>query len=236
MPNYYALLPAAGTGSRMGAATPKQYLDLLGRPLIYHALKPLCDYALIQRVFVVLSPEDRHFLNYDWREFGDKLCPLYVGGSSRAESVRNGLHSVQDRLHEQDWILVHDAARPCLNFAQLVRLVAVIDTDPVGGLLAVPVADTLKLANTSGRVAATHDRTGLWQAQTPQMFRYGLLNRALQQINLTQITDEASAIEALGFAPKLVESDGRNLKVTYPQDAALAALLLEQERTQTNAS
>jgi 2-C-methyl-D-erythritol 4-phosphate cytidylyltransferase len=223
MPEFYALVPAAGSGSRMGGELPKQYLPLHGRPMIYHALATLCACADIASVFVVLAPGDAQFHEYDWAELGDKLQPLYCGGATRAESVTNGL--LASELELDDWVLVHDAARPCLPRTCLDKLIAELRGDAVGGILAVPVADTLKRADADQRIAHTEDRAGLWQAQTPQMFRAGLLLQALQ--NSPQVTDEAAAVEALGLHPKLVTGDTTNLKVTYPQDIRLAELLLK---------
>ena len=224
MPRYFAIVPAAGSGSRFGAEKPKQYLSLLGRPLIFHALAALVACPKIERVWVVLSPEDPYWLQYDWSELGAKLETVRCGGETRAESVTNGLQAAAMAASDDDWVLVHDAARPCLSGEMLASLFADLANDPVGGLLAVPVADTLKRADAEQRVAATEPRDGLWQAQTPQMFRYGQLQKALK--NCTQVTDEAGAIEALGLQPKLVRADATNLKVTYPADLALAAMLL----------
>ncbi len=221
---YYALVPAAGAGSRMGHETPKQYMTLAGKPMIYHALATLCAHAEISTVFVVLSADDTHWRTFDWSEFGDKLQPLFCGGQTRAESVLNGL--LASELELEDWVLVHDAARPCLTAQLLSRLLDELRDDAVGGLLAVPVADTLKRGDAKHRVEYTESRVGLWQAQTPQMFRTGLLVRALQ--TAPNVTDDASAVEALGLFPKLVSSDSGNFKVTYPQDMQLAELMLQQ--------
>ena len=226
MSEFHALVPAAGFGARMGHELPKQYLPLAGKPMIFHALDTLCACTEIATVFVVLAPDDTQFHTYDWSCFGDKLQPLYCGGATRAESVANGL--LASELEPDDWVLVHDAARPCLTQAHLSKLIAELCDDEVGGILAVPVADTLKRADEEGRIARTEERAGLWQAQTPQMFRAGLLAQALQQCN--HVTDEASAVEALGLRPKLVLSESSNFKVTYPQDLLLAELLLQQER------
>src|SRR3989338_3772336 len=213
MSEFHALVPAAGFGARMGHELPKQYLPLAGQQLIFHALNTLCASPEVATAFVVLAPEDTLFHTYDWSRFGDKLQPLFCGGATRAESVANGL--LASELEPDDWVLVHDAARPCLTQAHLSKL------------LAVPVADTLKRADDEGRIARTEERTGLWQAQTPQMFRAGLLAQALQQCS--QVTDEASAVEALGLRPKLVLSESGNFKVTYPQDLLLAELLLKEK-------
>lgn len=224
MSEFYALVPAAGSGSRMGNALPKQYLPLAGQAMIYHALAALCASSDIRTVFVVLAPDDAQFHQYDWSCFGDKLQPLYCGGATRAESVLNGV--LASELEPDEWVLVHDAARPCLTQAQLSRLIAQVRDDKVGGILAVPVADTLKRADAGQRIKQTENRDGLWQAQTPQMFRAGLLAQALQQCS--SVTDEASAVEAMGLQPKLVASEPTNFKVTYPQDLLLAELLLQQ--------
>lgn len=224
MPRHYAIVPAAGSGARFGAEKPKQYLDLLGRPLIFHTLAALTAHPAIERVWVVLSPNDAEWSRHDWLALGPKLETVRCGGATRAASVTNGLRAAAMAAADDDWILVHDAARPCLSAAMLDALVAELADDPVGGLLAVPVADTLKRADAARRVAATEPRDGLWQAQTPQMFRYGRLLEALE--NCPGVTDEAGAIEALGLAPKLVRGDSTNLKVTYPADLALAAMIL----------
>lgn len=219
---FHALVPAAGFGARMGHEIPKQYLPLAGQPMIFHALATLCACAEISTVFVVLSPEDTQFQQYDLVKFGDKLQPLYCGGATRAESVANGLLAAE--LEPDDWVMVHDAARPCLTQRHLQQLIDALRDDAVGGLLAVPVADTLKRADGAGRVQSTESREQLWQAQTPQMFRAGMLAHALQHCK--DVTDDASAIEALGFKPKLVACEATNFKVTYPQDRVLAELLL----------
>jgi 2-C-methyl-D-erythritol 4-phosphate cytidylyltransferase len=225
MSEFHALVPAAGFGARMGNELPKQYLPLAGKPMIWHALTTLCACPELSTVFVVLAPDDTLFHGYDWSHCGEKLQPLYCGGETRAESVANGL--LASELEPDDWVLVHDAARPCLTQAHLAKLIDELRDDPVGGILAVPVADTLKRADGQQRIARTEDRAGLWQAQTPQMFRAGLLMQALQQCKA--VTDEASAVEALGLQPKLVASDSSNFKVTYPQDLLLAELLLKEK-------
>jgi len=228
MPRYYAIVPAAGSGSRFAAERPKQYLSMLGRPLIHHTLAALCAAPMIDRVWVVLSPEDRWWGQYDWSELGPKLETVACGGATRAASVTNGLRAAAMAAADDDWILVHDAARPCLSQDMLHQLVDELRDDPVGGLLAVPVADTLKRADADQRVAATEPRDGLWQAQTPQMFRYRLLCDALAAC--AAVTDEASAVEALGLKPKLVKGEATNLKVTYPADLGVAEWILRGRR------
>jgi 2-C-methyl-D-erythritol 4-phosphate cytidylyltransferase len=223
MPRHYALVPAAGSGARFGSEVPKQYLELAGRPLIYHALAALCQCERIERVWVVLAPDDEWWRSYDWSDLGGKLETVFCGGTTRAQSVANGVAACA--LADEDWLLVHDAARPCLSQAMLAALCDELADDPVGGLLAVPVADTLKRADAGQRVAATEGRDGLWQAQTPQMFRYGVLLKALGAC--PAVTDEASAVEAAGLRPRLVRADASNLKVTYPADLLLAQLILQ---------
>ena len=227
MSRAYALIPAAGSGVRLGAASPKQYLEIAGRPLLYHALLAINRQPGIEQIFVVLAPGDAHFARYDWCELAPKLAPLYCGGETRAASVFNGLVAARDAIGASDWVLVHDAARPCLGSAEVDRLFAGLEDDDIGGLLAVPVADTLKRANQDTRVACTEPRDNLWLAQTPQLFRYRVLLEALRRADPRLVTDEASAVEALGLKPKLVMGDPRNIKVTYPEDLALAKLILK---------
>ena len=229
MSRHYALVPAAGIGARFGSEVPKQYLELAGRPMIHHALAALCRCDRIEQVWVVLSPGDGWWEAYDWSVLGAKLQVIRCGGATRAESVSNGLQAVAGIVAENDWILVHDAARPCLTQAMLAALCDELQGDPVGGLLAVPVADTLKRADAEQRVAATQSREGLWQAQTPQMFRYGLLRRMLT--GNFAVTDEASALEAAGYKPRLVKADTTNLKVTFPADLRIAELVLQGEKS-----
>jgi 2-C-methyl-D-erythritol 4-phosphate cytidylyltransferase len=227
--NFYALIPAAGSGSRMGGSIEKQYMPLNSVPMIAHAMMVLAREPRISRIFVVLSPTDKRWNNYAWQGWEERIEVLRCGGATRAETVLNGLDAMSKICDADDWVLVHDAARPCLPDELLGKLLDEVADDPVGGLLAVPVADTLKRAaaeSTSGpRAEATVPRAGLWQAQTPQMFRHGKLVEALRCAG-NDMTDEASAIEQLGLQPRLVESDNRNLKVTYPQDLELAGLIL----------
>lgn len=226
MASNYVLIPAAGSGSRMGAQLPKQYLPLLGKPLIHHTLSVFCAHPEIARVYVVLSPDDS-----SWTDYPDaRVRLLRCGGDTRAASVLGGLQAMAAEVDADDWVLVHDAARPCLSRELLDRLLAELCDDAVGGLLAVPVADTLKRAGPDGRVAHTEPREGLWRAQTPQMFRHGLLSRALLAMGTAAPTDEAQAVEFLGLAPRLVAGDGHNLKVTYPEDLVMAELILKESK------
>lgn len=223
----FALVPAAGSGSRMGAATPKQYLDLLGRPLIWHTIHALSAVPEIARVCVVISAGDEWWDSYDWSAFNN-LQVLRCGGATRAESVLNGLRAAD--AGQNDWALVHDAARPCLDPQLVSGMIAELELDEVGGILAVPVADTLKRAALGDRIARTEPRDGLWQAQTPQMFRRDELIAALASFIGPDITDEASAIEKQGLSPQLVMGSPWNLKVTFPQDLQLAAMILQRNK------
>jgi 2-C-methyl-D-erythritol 4-phosphate cytidylyltransferase len=226
MARHFALVPAAGIGARFAASTPKQYLPVAGHSLIWHAVASLLAHPAIGRVAVVLHPDDRLFDEQPWGQMGQRISALRCGGATRAETVRNGLAVLRDDLADDDWVLVHDAARPCLTLDLLRRLIETLEGDAVGGLLAVPVADTLKRSDSEQRVVRTEPREGLWRAQTPQMFRYGFLARALDSADLASVTDEASAVEALGLSPRLVLGSERNVKVTYPEDLALAELIL----------
>jgi len=227
--SFYALIPAAGSGSRMGGSIEKQYMPLNSVPMIAHAMMVLAREPRLSKIFVVLSPTDKRWNNYAWQGWEERIEVLRCGGATRAETVLNGLDAMSGVCAADDWVLVHDAARPCLPDEMLGKLLDEVADDPVGGLLAVPVADTLKRAaansESGARAEATVPRAGLWQAQTPQMFRHGKLVEALRAAG-NDMTDEASAIEQLGLQPRLVESDSRNLKVTYPQDLELAGLIL----------
>jgi len=224
---YFGLVPAAGSGSRFGAAL-KQYSPLAGKPMLFHSVARLLAANEVEIVFAVLPPADTEFRRHDWSAFGGRLAPLYCGGASRRESVLNGLVASASAVDPNDWMLVHDAARPCLGQAELRRLIEGVSGDEVGGVLAVPVSDTLKRGDVEGRIAETEPRDGLWQAQTPQMFRHGMLLRALR--DAAHVTDEAAAVEALGYKPKLIEGSTRNLKVTFPADLEIAERLLGDAR------
>jgi 2-C-methyl-D-erythritol 4-phosphate cytidylyltransferase len=221
---HFGLIPAAGQGARVGGETPKQYLDIRGEPMLAHAARALLAHPAIQVVFVVLSPDDERYAVHDWSGFGDRIAPLWCGGPTRRDSVLNGLVAMANVVDPDDWVLVHDAARPCLARDDVQRLVEAVGNDENGGILAVPLADTLKRADDNERIVATEPRERLWLAQTPQMFRHGTLLRALG--GAASATDEASAAEALGLKPRLVPGSVRNLKVTYPGDVAIAAALL----------
>ena len=228
LPRHFALIPAAGIGARMGIAHPKQYMRIAGKSMLRRVLDTFAATASITHVFVVVNVSDGHItdLMAAAPHLQSRVTLLYEGGATRHESVLNGLNAVRDQLGEDDWVLVHDAARPGLTIALIEHLIYTLHDDPVGGLLALPVVDTLKRADGHDRVTETLLRTGIWAAQTPQMFRYGLLREALQQTQ--SVTDEASAIEMLGWQPKLVQGSLRNFKVTVPHDVELAELLLKE--------
>ena len=223
----FALIPAAGSGTRLAAGSPKQYLSLAGRPMLWHAIRALCV-PQVAAVFVVLGAKDEQFAREDWSAFEGTLNPLYCGGETRRDSVLNGLIAVRGTVEADDWVLVHDAARPCLPRTDLQRLLEEGGADAIGAILALPVADTVKGAGKDEagvqRIAATQDRSQLWLAQTPQLFRAGLLAQALSAA--PGATDEAAAIEKMGLRPRLVLGSRQNLKVTYPEDVAIAQAIL----------
>jgi 2-C-methyl-D-erythritol 4-phosphate cytidylyltransferase len=230
-PRRIAIIPAAGGGRRFGGGLPKQYADLAGKPLVARTIERIRAALALEVIVVALAPDDTQF-----RALGDApqgVEPLLCGGATRAETVANALAALAAHCDDDDWILVHDAARPCVPGEALRRLVAVLADDPVGGLLAIPVADTLKREDraTPARVLRTEDRAGLWQAQTPQMFRYGVLRAALALPDAFRATDEAEAVEALAAtgacgSPSLVAGSALNVKITFATDLALAAAIL----------
>ena len=220
----YALVPCAGSGSRSGIDGPKQYAMLAGKPLVVHTLEALASVARIAATLVVVAAGDTRVGALVARR--ENLWIDDGGGATRAATVRSGLRALRARgAGDADWVLVHDAARCLLRAPWVDRLIDACLDDDVGGLLALPLADTLKDGR-AGRVVSTLDRRGKWAAQTPQMFRLGMLERALDGA-AADVTDEAGAIEASGLAPLLVEGALENFKVTWPQDFALAERLLE---------
>ena len=225
-----ALIPAAGTGSRLGDERHKQYMSLLGKPMLAYSIAVLANHPRIAAVFVVISSEDNLFQSLDWDVSETKVQVLRAGGATRSQSVANGLRALGDDVGADDWVLVHDAARPCLSSELLDRLIDGVGDDDVGGLLATRIADTIKTADTDNRVTETRPRDGLWGAQTPQMFRRGLLESALSKAQSDQVTDESSAIECLGLQPLLIESDTDNLKVTFSGDLRLAEAILKARK------
>lgn len=221
-PRYFALIPAAGVGARMAASSPKQYLPIGGKPMLRHTIDAFLSSRLISHTYVVVSADDGHI---DAVAPGGPVTVLRCGGATRMESIRNGLQALAGAIASDDWVLVHDAARPGLDAALIEKLITTVGSDPVGGLLALPVVDTVKRSG-AGEVQ-TVARDGLWLAQTPQMFRYKLLGEALAAAtDPNLVTDDASAIEAMGLSPRLVEGHPRNLKVTLPADIRIAEMYL----------
>lgn len=221
---FHALLPCAGTGSRAGTAGPKQYQTVAGLPMVLHTLAAFSAAPRIEQTVLVVAPEDR-FLSVDYPELRLARC----GGATRAHSVFNGLEALRaGGAADDDWVLVHDAARCLITPQQIEALISACEDDPVGGLLALKLPDTLKTER-EGRVAATVDRSDKWLAQTPQMFRLGMLRNALAaeaDSGFSGVTDEASAMEMAGHRPLLVPGSAQNFKVTYPEDFALAEAIL----------
>lgn len=227
---YWAVVPAAGTGSRMHAAEPKQYLRIAGKTLIEHTLERLLTLDFLTGIVVVVSADDSR-----WRSLRIAHHPqIYAveGGAERSGSVLNALHFLRDHLRPQDWVMVHDAARPCVRLSDIQRLRELTYRHPVGGLLGVPVCDTLKRVDGRQTVQATVDRRELWQAQTPQSFRFGLLLDSLSGALAAgdSITDEASAIEQGGHQPLLVQGHRDNIKITHPEDLAMADLIVRMQQ------
>lgn len=228
----WLIIPAAGVGSRMQADRPKQYLPLNDRPIIEHTLERLAK-ALSQAEFVIcLNPDDPYWPAIQ-KPTGVSLREV-SGGKERADSVLNGLKAISAEASEDDWVLVHDVARPCVRESDIEDLVAQLQDSAIGGILALPVADTMKRATQDNAISETVDRTALWHALTPQMFRFGKLYRALED-GLSAgatITDEASALEWAGFSPKLVAGHRDNIKVTHPDDLAFAELFIRAQQDQ----
>ena len=224
---YHALIPAAGSGSRFRSESPKQYWMLEGKPVLVHSIERLAAAVPLEQVHVAVAPGDRWFDEVIGARHG--VAVLRCGGATRGETVRN-LLSALEVPQDDDWILIHDAVRPCIDAASLARLQQELLHDEVGGLLALPMVGTLKRAGAEGRSVRTEPRDGLWSAQTPQMFRYRILREALARPGADLCTDEAEAVEALGLKPRLVTGNPGNLKITYPDDLTLAAAIMAAQR------
>jgi len=225
---HYALIPAAGVGARMEAGSPKQYLNIAGKPMLRHAVDAFLASPLIAHTYIVVSADDGQIDGVVPEQGADHgVTVLRCGGATRMETILNALQVLHGSIAAHDQVLVHDAARPGLTPALIGKLIAEVGAHPAGGLLALPVVDTVKRAGPASVSAQTVPRDGLWLAQTPQMFSFALLHRALSEApDPHAITDDASAVEALGLAPRLVEGHPRNLKVTLPRDIHTAELYL----------
>jgi 2-C-methyl-D-erythritol 4-phosphate cytidylyltransferase len=222
----YAVVPAAGAGKRMGSAVPKQYLELAGRTVLEHTLWRLAGHALVQKVVVAVSSGDEYF--EDLRAKLPGKIGTVQGGAERCHSVLSALHALSAHAAPDDWVVVHDAARPCVRVTDLDRMFETLGDHEVGGILAAPVRDTLKRCGADGAIIATVDRTQLWHALTPQMFRLGTLTQAIETAlaDGVIVTDEAQAIERIGLTPRVVAGSADNLKITHPEDLALAGMIL----------
>ncbi|HYE37461.1 MAG TPA: 2-C-methyl-D-erythritol 4-phosphate cytidylyltransferase [Methylocaldum sp.] len=225
---FWAVVPAAGVGKRMGADVPKQYLQVLGKPVLQHTLERLLEVDAFAGIVVALGSEDGY-----WPELPCARHPkihVAAGGKERADSVLSALASLEGVATQDDWVLVHDAARLCITRGDVQELMNRLSDDPVGGILALPVTDTLKGAE-AGHIVETIDRSRIWRALTPQMFRYGMLKHALIDAAERKliVTDEASALELQGLRPKIVEGRPDNIKITRPEDLPLAAFYLERQ-------
>jgi 2-C-methyl-D-erythritol 4-phosphate cytidylyltransferase len=224
--SFWAVIPAAGIGRRMGTEIPKQYLSVNGRRIIDWSIDAMLSHPLIDGLSVALAVDDPWWSESEYAEHPDVV--RVDGGRERSDSVLSALLELGRRVSPDDWVLVHDAARPCLRRDDITRLIEVAREHPVGGLLGMPVRDTMKRSDARGEIRETVSREHLWHAFTPQMFRLRPLTEALQAARSTarDITDEASAMEAEGLAPRLVEGRGDNLKITRPDDLALAEFYL----------
>ena len=228
----HAIVPAAGVGKRLGGPVPKQYLDLNGRPLIERTLERLLQLEQLQQLIVVISSDDEYWPDLQISKHPD--IHTAAGGSERCHSVLNGLDSIADQVNDDDWVLVHDAARPCVRVEDMQRLIMTANQKNRGGILAMPVRDTIKKSNDNNEIEDTVDRNSLWHAFTPQLFRYAELWEALRTAidQGVMVTDESSAMEYAGYQPLLVEGASDNIKVTLPEDLALASFFLaKQENT-----
>ena len=227
VPACWALIPAAGIGARVGAPIPKQYLKLANKTILEHAVNALLQSQRISGIVFALNKQDQHFARLGLAAENKKIHTV-TGGDTRARSVLNGLHFLQPRLLENDFVLVHDAARPCLRAHDLHNLIDQCRQDKVGGILVAPITDTVKQVEDK-RIVNTLVRENIWRAVTPQMFRLALLCEALEKALRAglNVTDEASAVEALGLSPRVVTADGGNIKVTTKADLAVAELSLK---------
>lgn len=219
------MVPAAGSGTRVGAAVPKQYLNLLGRPVLVHTLVRLCSFPDLSGLVLGLAAGDRHWPALQWQH--PRLLTTYTGAPTRAATVLAGLEALAAHAHADDWVLVHDAVRPCVRHDDIARVVAA--APPAGAILALAVTDTLKRADSAGAVKETVARADLWRALTPQVFSFARLRTALRAAAGHEVTDEAAAVERLGDRPRLVAGAADNIKITLPADMALAEMFLARQ-------
>ncbi|MEX2353845.1 MAG: 2-C-methyl-D-erythritol 4-phosphate cytidylyltransferase [Gammaproteobacteria bacterium] len=228
-PAYWAVIPAAGTGARMAADLPKQYLKLGHRCVLEHTLELFCNHEKIQGIIVVLAEQDRIWETLDIAR--NNKIQTTTGGAERYHSVYNGLQSLATVAHQNDWVMVHDAARPCLLPSDIDHLIEEVSGHSSGGILATPAKDTMKRVGQHNEIVETIDRRGLWHALTPQMFRLNVLESALEKViaNKISVTDEAQAVELTGARPVLVEGRPDNIKITHPDDLVLARFILQQQ-------
>ena len=221
IPKIWAIVPAAGVGSRMQLDRPKQYLEVAGKTVLQYSLECLLQHDAIQAVQLCLSANDAYWVDQGFQH--EKLLPVIDGGAERSDTVIEGLNAIGAIANPLDWVMVHDAARPCLSRSLIDRLIDALGSNSVGGILATPVAETVKKASqqdSETKIMQTVDRTDLWLAQTPQMFRYGVLRNSMlvAKKQRLSITDEASAIELAGYQPLIIESHAVNKKLTYADD------------------
>lgn len=229
MPKCWAVIPAAGIGERVGASIPKQYLKIAGKTILAHAIDPFVKNRRIAGITIALHPHDEYFDALSIKSSSDKI-QVMEGGETRAHSVLNALNSIVARMNHGDYVLVHDAARPCLTTHDLNKLIDVCMNHEIGGIIGSRVSDTIKHVE-DNNIIATINREHVWRAYTPQMFKYDLLRNAIESAlkNNVCITDEASAIEYLGHQSCMVEGDASNIKVTTAEDIALAEIYLQKE-------
>ena len=229
---YWGIVPAAGIGSRMQSATPKQYLQLHNKTVLEHTLCRLAQLTSLEAIVVAISDNDPYWpkLNLDIA----KPIQTVKGGAERCHSVLNALESLADKAESSDWVLVHDAARPCVRTDDLVKLVTDVQNHSTGGLLGIPVRDTMKRTDDQSNVTETVERNNLWHALTPQMFRFGQLQQAMNDAINKQflVTDEASAMEFAGYTPVMIEGHADNIKITRPEDLELASFYLQHQHEQ----
>ncbi|MCP4414130.1 MAG: 2-C-methyl-D-erythritol 4-phosphate cytidylyltransferase [Gammaproteobacteria bacterium] len=233
----WAILPAAGIGSRMGTSKPKQYLPLNGKTLLEHSLQPLLDTPWIKTVVVAIAENDPYW--FDLSVSKHPKIETVTGGNERVDSVRNALIAIRERCQNEDFVLVHDAARPCLKLEDLEKLYAALQTADAGVVLADRISDTVKRDKGDSTVLKTVPRTGLWRALTPQAFHWKLLIEALiktGEVNNSLITDESSAVEGLGLSPLLIQGCSNNIKVTTEGDLQLASLILQIQNSSKKVS